>query len=40
VLPSSETVVQEGDLVYAAALSHEIQQVADMAAAEPAKEGA
>ena len=35
VLPTPDTVVQEGDLIYAAALSHHTTEVAALAAASP-----
>ena len=34
-LPSTETVVQEGDLIYASVLSKDIHAVADKAAISP-----
>jgi trk system potassium uptake protein TrkA len=35
LLPSAETVVQDGDLVYASVLSRDIHDVADKAAISP-----
>ncbi|SDP16453.1 trk system potassium uptake protein TrkA [Nakamurella panacisegetis] len=37
VLPTPETVIQEGDLVYAAALSHQTNEIAQMAAISPSE---
>ncbi len=35
LLPNLQTVVQEGDLIYASVLSKDIQEVADKAAISP-----
>jgi len=35
VLPTPDTVIQEGDSVYAAALSHHTTEIAELAAAAP-----
>ena len=37
VLPTPDTVIQEGDLVYAAALSHQTNEIAQMAAVSPSE---
>jgi hypothetical protein len=37
VLPTAETVIQQGDAIYAAALSHETSEIADLAAASPSE---
>ena len=37
VLPTPDTVVQEGDAVYAAALSHQTNEIAELAAVSPSE---
>ncbi len=37
VLPTPDTVIQEGDMIYAAALSHDTTEIAQLAAASPSE---
>ncbi|QNK79271.1 TrkA family potassium uptake protein [Nakamurella sp. PAMC28650] len=37
VLPTRDTVVQEGDMIYASALSHQTREIAQLAAASPSE---